>query len=116
MKPMSQTSEIANEFLSIVDSIYGVYLDATFGFHLCIEHLVKTQNDFIRSQEPQSDVLTISQMDNLLFFYTKGSPNETNSKQLHQRTQGQIKQRNQRGDSNEKFIGNMSLVSIYSYW
>jgi len=113
---MSKTIEIINEFLSLVDSIYGVYLDSTFGFRLYIERIINWQNDYIKNPDQNSKTCTIESLDSSPIRYSRGHPDQVGSQPLHEKTQGQIKQRNRDGDENDRFIANMCLVSIYSYW
>jgi hypothetical protein len=62
------------------------------------------------------ELMTIEYLDSVSFLYGKGDPNNPASVILHQCTQGEYKQRIDKGGNNYKFIGNMCIVSIYQYW
>jgi hypothetical protein len=49
-------------------------------------------------------------------IYGKGDPNDSDAIELHRCTQGEFKVRNSKTGINQKFLGNMALVTIYQYW
>ncbi|MFR2840745.1 MAG: hypothetical protein ACLTBU_16895 [Zhenhengia sp.] len=104
---MNDLMKYINEYAGIVDSIWGTYLDATTGFDKVKDMIIEGQSKH-RFDE--------SHLDTLNFYYGKGKPGEPGARQLHACTQGRIKQRNSEGGDNFRFIGNMSLISIYQYW
>jgi len=98
----------ADEFLKIVDEIYGFYLDCTFGFSSLLSNLSKVEKK-VRSQ---GDVL----LDDLSFYYGKGHPNEKNSSIFHMCSQGELKERNRDNGKNYRLAANYLIVLIYQYW
>ena len=103
---MSDVNIYIQEYKRIVDSIWGTYLDATTGFQKVKEMIDKIHANLKGVDNP----------DDLQFIYGKGNPNSPDAIALHRCTQGKIKERNSKDGENFKFIGNMSLISIYQYW
>ena len=105
---MSNLNFYIKEYRDIVDAIWGTYLDSTLGFSK-----VKSMIEEIQAMSNED----IEYLDrNISFTYGKGDPNSPDAIPLHTCTQGKIKQRNGENGDNFKFIGNMSLISIYQYW
>jgi len=103
--------------MSIVDSIYGVYLDSTMGFHLIISQYLVTQPQRIASlRETNPELASIEYLDSCAMIFGRGNPNSPDAIELHRCTQGEHKARNERGGKNYGFIANMCLASIYQYW
>lgn len=112
-----ETVNIINEFLDVMHGVYGTYLDATKGFVLGLKQLDDAQTYSLGLfSEKNPELATVEHLDTLNFFYGKGEPGKPDSITQHVCTQGELKQRNSKGGRNYKFMGNMSLVSIYSYW
>lgn len=105
---MSDLELYIYEYKKIIDSIWGTYLDANTGFRE-----VKKMIENIQGYKLLDD---ISNLDSLKFTYGKGDPNLPGAIALHTCTQGEIKRRNSENGKNFKFIGNMTLISIYQYW
>ena len=104
-------NQVFQEFNKIVDAIYGIYLDATTGFHLLKKYIDNSQKHSRRKMKVEQEYL-----DSLPFFYGEGDPNVSKDPPLHKCTQGELKQRNSENGENFVFIGNMALVSLYQYW
>ncbi|MBU3924839.1 MAG: hypothetical protein KKI14_04145 [Nanoarchaeota archaeon] len=100
-----------DEFLQVVDEIYGVYLDSTNGFCCIKEKTESTQKESCRRSN-----LTMQYLNNRKVFYGKGNPNDPKSYPLHVCTQGEFKKRNEDNGKNYKVIANLCLVQIYQYW
>jgi len=117
MNDTNNTLKILNEFWNIVQSIYGVYLDACQGFHLAKTQHIKAQQCVIQSLKKTSpDHANTEYLDELSYMYGEGDPNIKDSVILHTCTQGEFKARNEETGSNYRFIANMCLISIYQYW
>ncbi|MDA3871212.1 MAG: hypothetical protein PF551_02525 [Candidatus Marinimicrobia bacterium] len=99
------------EFLKIIDSIYGLFLDSTQGFHNNIEKLKAGQSISVRTLK-----ISIEQQDKHAMIYGKGNPNDKDSYELHRCTQGELKNRNEKNGKNTSLIGNLCLCQIYNYW
>lgn len=104
--------KIIAEYASVVDAIYGVYLDATRGFHLLRQEIERNQQ-YAVSSLPGT---TIEQLDNVSMIYGVGHPNSPDAYTIHACTQSEFKRRNEEDGQNYKTIGNMCLVEIYQYW
>jgi len=118
---------IIKEYMDIVSSVYGVYLDGCQGFSSSKKvfeqsQLVTIQNNKKLLAEHGSSAatsycLTIEALDSACLIYSKGSKSESNYRMLHYcETQKEYKSRNSPDGENYKFIGNMALISIYEYW
>lgn len=114
---MNNHAKTISEFLDVVDSIHGVYLDSTLGFKLITEYILKIQNKSIRLIGSEA---TIDKLDEAEFIYGTSSPpkykDPHNSSLLHITTQGGLKERNKKDGINFKVIGNLSIVQIYQFW
>lgn len=104
---MNEHCSYIQEFKEVVNGIWGTYLDSTTGFVLLKKQILDAQKSL------KQDVSTL---DNILFFYGDGDPNEPSSIELYRCTQGELKARNSTEGDNFVFIGNMALISIYHYW
>lgn len=105
------------EFYHVVDSIYGVYLDSTRGFHLVKEQQIKAQQEAVQMlKSTQPELANIEYLDKRPTTYGRGDPNKPEHVKLHTCSQAELKARNEEGGANQKFIANMCLVSIYQYW
>ncbi len=110
--PLTELQERCREFLAVVDSIYGVYLDATHGFGLVYERILNAQQD--RAARTHT---SIEDQDSLPLWYGIGDPpDDPDAAALHAVTQGECKARNIRGGDNWIFLANVCLVSIYQFW
>jgi hypothetical protein len=104
-------NEASLEFIAIVDEIYGMYLDSTYGFRLLENQIINIQKKSLKLLGTKA---SISEMDTKAFIYGKGSP--YNPLLLHKTTQGDLKNRNIKNGSNYKTIANLTIVLIYQYW
>lgn len=108
---------IVDDFIAVIDSIYGVYLDSTLGFKLLIEYIQKTQKNALNLLDQEA---TVEKLDRAEFIYGIGSPpqykDHRNSNLLHITTQGELKERNKENGINFKKIGNLVIVLIYQFW
>lgn len=101
-----------NEFLEIVDDIYGLFIDSTQGFLQNLEKINQGQRVALKA----TPIKTIEELDKITFFYGQGNPNDPNTKIIHTCTQGKFKERNSRNGKNTIVIGNLCLCQIYNYW
>ncbi|MHB8855271.1 MAG: hypothetical protein ACYC6K_01460 [Bellilinea sp.] len=106
-----------DDFEKVVDYIYGVYLDATTGFRKVREGFKKSQTDSLAVlKETHPELATMDYLDSVLMIYGKGNPNLPEAVELHRCTQKEYKERNSENGLNFRFLGNMTLVSLYQYW
>ena len=108
---------VLEEFTNTLNSIAGACFDAIQGFHLNLNEIENSQQNVIRqsnSTEPENVQLQL--LDSAWHMYGTGNPNDPNSVCYHQSTQRDFKARNADGGTNHIFIGNMGLITIFSYW
>ena len=111
------TLSVLEEFQTVVDSIYGVYLDATRGFQLVRKAIDETQQstlETLRSSHPE--LASLEYLEGRAVFYGKGEPTDANAVVLHKCTQAEYKARNELAGNNFKFIANVCVVALYQYW
>lgn len=105
------------EYLELVDHIYGVYLDSTTGFDLVKKGMEDSQQNTLKIlKEKYPELANQEYQDTTAMIYGKGDPNTPEAIWLHRCTQGQYKSRNSEAGDNFKFIGNMCIISLYQYW
>lgn len=104
-------AETLQEFLSVVDGIFGVYLDSTHGFMLNREEIKRSQDESVINKD-----LPIAELDNKPLTYNVGFSKEPGSYSLHECTQKEFKARNQRNGINFIIQANLCVTQIYSYW
>ena len=92
---MVNKENLLDEFIQIIDSIYGVYLDSTLGFKLLNEYIQKMQRKSLLLIGKDA---TIEKLDMAEFIYGIGFPpkqkNFRDPGLLHITTQGELKERN----------------------
>jgi hypothetical protein len=120
-------NNVIDDFIRIIDSIYGVFLDGCRGFETSLDSFKVAQFNSIEKNKRLSKEnegnrnkvynLSIEDFDDSCFIYARGKHGEPDYKRVHYRkTQAEFKQRNSPNGHNYKFIGNMTLISIYAYW
>ena len=118
--------DIIEEFEKTVDAIYGAYLDSVEGYSLVKKQLENAQkkqvliNKKLKENNTNPNVhynLSLDDFDSSCLIYSQGEKGTKDYKVLHYCcTQAEYKGRNSPSGRNYKFIGNMSLISIYQYW
>ena len=117
MSTQSQINPVLTEFAESDNSIMGVCFDAIRGFDLNLKEIDRTQREFLEQSgtaNPSDEDLQL--LDSAWIIYSHGSPSDSEKLVYHQGTQRDFKTRNSQGGSNEVFIGNMTLISIFEYW
>jgi hypothetical protein len=99
------------EFKQVVDDIYGIYLDSTYGFSL-----ISGRQNGMRQLQAKEFHFSSKQSDNSHFTYGRGNPNNLESYFLHECTMQKFRERNAPDGLNYKIIGNLCLVLMYQYW
>ncbi|MGB2762128.1 MAG: hypothetical protein WBC21_01150 [Minisyncoccales bacterium] len=102
---------ILDNFIKIVDEIYGVYLDSTAGFDTVRESCIKLQKNLAVECS-----LSEEEIDKRSFTFGKGNPNKKGAYPLHVCSQGIFKKRNKKNGRNYRIIARLCLVMIYQYW
>ena len=119
--------KIIEEYIKIVDAIYGVYLDGIQGFSSAKKVFEASQlktleknKELVKLKPAKSKTrynLSISEFDDSCLIYTRGTKGKPDYKVLHYcPTQGQYKKRNGPNGENYRFMGNMAIISFYEYW
>ncbi len=114
---MGETVQLVDEYERVVNSVYGIYLDATVGFAAALKRFEDTQREGIvalANETPQH--ANLEYLDAQLFLFGRGDPNDPDHVELHRVTQGEYKVRNQADGLNYREIGNMCIISLYQYW
>jgi hypothetical protein len=101
----------AEAFVATLDGLYGLYLDATSGFHLNADRMLNAQK-----ASRGSSKLSIEQQDEGEIFIGRGAPTDPTNVVLHKVTQAQYKARNSRGGNNEVRLGQLLVVLMYEFW
>lgn len=117
---------IIKEYIKIVDSIYGVYLDGCQGFSAAKSLFERSQQSTLENNKLKAarDTngstrynTTINEFDDSCMIFTRGKKEDNDYRVLHYcPTQKEYKNRNSHNGENYKFMGNMALISIYEYW
>jgi hypothetical protein len=89
------------EFEQVIDTIVGVYIDATLGFDIYQSRL----SEITKNSLPSARI-----------FYGDGDPNDPTTIASHVAPISEVISRNTKTGNNFRFIGNMCLISIYQYW
>ena len=100
-----------DEFIEVIDEIYGLFLDSNRGFSTILKELVEGQPKTCKQLN-----LSLDELDKASYIYGEGNPNLPESYILHKCTQGEFKTRNKKGGKNSIIIGNLSTSQIYNYW
>ena len=98
MRSIVSTNPIV-EFEQVIDTIVGVYIDATLGFDIYQSRL----SEITKNSPPSARI-----------FY--GDPNDQTTRSSHVAPISEVISRNTKTGNNFRFIGNMCLISIYQYW
>ncbi len=96
----------------MVDAVYGMYLDSTYGYELLLKDFDAARSETIRRlPELQADLLDARQI-----IYGVGNPNAPDAYPLHVCTQKEYRERNERNGQNEHVIGRLCVILLYQYW
>ena len=94
-----------------IDEALRVYLDSTMGYQHNKVYLEKSQK--AASQETGKN---IAELDKINFTYGTGDPGAADSKVWLEISQEQFKLHNSDRGKNEIFVGQMTLIFIFSFW
>ena len=101
-----------DEFESLAEEIFSVYLDATEGFRriaITAEILV-----YDKAKKGARDDKGVSPAGHLI--YALGKKEDGSYIELSARTGKEIVEANLQGGSNHRFVASMALVALYQYW
>ncbi len=108
-------NQVADEFVGVVDTCFGLYLDCIEGFKKNCDFMLKAQASSLNSLSG-SAIKSIADLDRVGFFIGKGEPTDPSNVVYHRCTQGEFKERNTPGGKNDSFIGRYCIVLLYEYW
>lgn len=104
--------QIIQEYLAVVDSIHGAYLDAITGFFSLVEEYDAAKAEMLR-QRPD---IPAEAFDGAALNYGTGHPRQPASRVVHSCTQGEYRQRNAEGGRNHKVMGQLCLAQMFGFW
>lgn len=96
-------SKILYDFLSALDSIYGLHLDATLGF---TAHSKRWEEMMAENPEMK---------DNKSYF-GKGDPSNPEARYHHLVSNTDLVERNKKNGANQKLLANACIIYIYATW
>lgn len=102
---------MVEEYLKIVDTVFGIYLDSTAGFAQFSKMLESAQAEMSKKLSIEK-----SELYEKPFWYSKGDPTDKNTYILHTATQKEVLERNKETGLNYKTIANLCVVLVYQYW
>lgn len=110
---MRTINEAVNDYIFIIDAIYGATFDSTYGFSLQLQEVITDQeNKTSALTDPLEIQAAIYDLDKKMLTYA-----HTGQKMpAHATTIGNYKIRNCSAGPNYRWITNMATVSIYEYW
>lgn len=109
--------QAAEEYIEVVDTCFGLYLDCSDGFRMNRDTLAKRQQSVLPSlSSGHENIKTVEDLDKLTFFIGHGPPTDSKNVMYHKCTQGEYKERNTAQGRNERFIGRYCIVLLYEYW
>src|SRR4051794_6909251 len=93
-------AQVLNDFNTVVDDSYALYLDATGGMKQLVDWFTQKQHETIAALASQNGPKTIEEADKLRIQYGTGNPNKPEEARLqHESTQGEFKERNKKDGS-----------------
>lgn len=105
-------SELTNEYLEIVDSVHGSYVDAITGFYALVDEYDEAKRQMLASRSN----IPAEAFDRASFTYGTDHPRRPGSRVVHACTQGEYRSRNDSGGQNHIVMGQMCLVQIFGFW
>jgi hypothetical protein len=109
---MNATLDVREEFIRIVQAHHGVFLDAQWGFRSVKENIERSQQHMLR--HPMGSPKTLEELDATELFVSDKDP--AIHRVEHVATMGWFKRRNDKGGLNHIVLGNLIVVSIFSFW
>ena len=109
---------IVGEFWSVVDEIYGTYLDSVHGFTTTAKALQKeNKKDRERAKEIFSQFPTLAHVDpQVSRSFGRLQQNQDRAMHMHSISYDELLDRNQVGGRNWDSAANTSVVTIYQHW
>lgn len=108
---METPAEVIQEYVEIIDEVYGTYLDSIKGFVYN-----KSEMERIQQQNIEELHVTLEYLDTVPMTYGKGAPGDPSTYILHNCTQKEYKERNSKGGKNFITLANLCVTQLYQYW
>jgi len=105
-------SDLTREYLAIVDSVHGCYLDAITGFYALVDEYDTARAKMLASRPH----VPAKAFDEAEFIYGTDHPRRPSSRVVHACTQGEYRSRNDEGGRNHVVMGQVCLVQIFGFW
>lgn len=102
---------ITDYYIGVLHQLRGYHQDSIMGFSAYLKNTEKIQQDSIRDLN-----MTIEEIDKVQMIYSSGAPDDPEAVMIHECTQGQLKERLQKGALNEILLGYFCLSMIYDFW
>jgi hypothetical protein len=99
------------EFLRVLRGHHAIYLDAGLGFRMVRSQVEEWQRTMLRHGHPAR---TIEELDETELFISDEDPAEHRVE--HVAKMGWLKLRNDKNGRNQRALGNLVVVSIFSFW
>jgi excisionase family DNA binding protein len=109
---MQSKTDLLREYLEVVDSLHGCYLDAITGFRLLVDEYDTTKKR-MHAERPH---FPLDAFDGATMVYGTAFPRQPQSKVVHSCTQGEYRSRNADGGRNHVVMGQLTLVQIFGFW
>lgn len=100
-----------DEYIEIIDRLFGVYFDATYGFHLGVLEIQRQHEEALDGLEGNLDKVRY-ELDSKQLAYSIDEVSEV----AHSITIRDYKIRNWPDGHNDQWAARMALVTIYSFW
>jgi hypothetical protein len=107
--------EEVQSFLSFVDRVYGLYLDATLGFEQLAILATQQQDEYINKAAEQQRSISPETLDQALWRYNIIS--EGSAKRIqHETTYRELKARNSINGPNARLFASLCIATIFHQW
>ena len=100
-----------DEYIAVIDRIFGVFLDSTYGFHLGVKEIQRQQDEKLKDAKGNLDKARY-ELDSKFLNYSIENPSRID----HEILVREYKEKNWPGGHNDQWAARMALVTIYSFW
>ena len=100
------------EFLQVLRAHHSIYLDSMWGVRMVMAQIEHAQRLFLQHGHPTAK--TVEELDEIELFVSDKDPSKHRVE--HVAKMGSFKRRNSPRGLNQTFLGNLLVVSIFSFW
>ena len=111
----TQLMQEANEFLSFVNRIDGLYVDAIFGFERNADFAEERQYKYMHKAAERQQHVSLEMLDRAVWQYNRTAEGQ-GARLQHQTTFGDFKARNGLTGPNARFFASLCVASVFHYW